>query len=145
MTLVCEICGKTFKSKWGLKLHDKRHRGTGRFACCGKTFYTKQAFNRHRCSIHGVEKPFPCEQCGKKFSTKDDLNRHVRREVAAKQFTCSICNATLREKIDLQAHLATHNGEKNFACDMCEKSPSFGPPEKSLLRRTPSLDGKWRT
>ncbi|KAH3784344.1 hypothetical protein DPMN_162298 [Dreissena polymorpha] len=74
-----------------------------------------------RCSIHGVEKPFPCEQCGKKFSTKDDLNRHVRREVAAKQFTCSICNATLREKIDLQAHLATHNGEKNFACDMCEK------------------------
>ncbi|KAH3874435.1 hypothetical protein DPMN_037679 [Dreissena polymorpha] len=75
----------------------------------------------YRCSIHGVEKPFPCEQCGKKFSTKDDLNRHVRREVAAKQFTCSICNATLREKIDLQAHLATHNGEKNFACDMCEK------------------------
>ncbi|KAH3871444.1 hypothetical protein DPMN_034646 [Dreissena polymorpha] len=69
MTFVCEICGKTFKSEWGLKLHDKRHRGTGRFACCGNTFYTKQAFNRHTCSIHGVEKPFPSEQCGKKLST----------------------------------------------------------------------------
>ncbi|KAH3690167.1 hypothetical protein DPMN_191886 [Dreissena polymorpha] len=121
MTFVCEICGKTLKSDWGLKLHDKRHRGTGRFACCEKTCYTKQAFNRHRCSIQGVKKPFPCEQCGKKFSTKDDLNRHVRREVAAKQFTCLICNAKLREKIDLQAHLDNHNGEKNFACDMCEK------------------------
>ena len=53
MTLVCEICGKTFKSDWGLKLYSKRQRGTRRLVCCEKNILHNTGVEQtHVCIFH---------------------------------------------------------------------------------------------
>lgn len=46
---VCTTCNKTFKSKYILNVHLKRHKFKGQFLCtlCGKGFNSQGCLNRH--------------------------------------------------------------------------------------------------
>ncbi|KAJ8931771.1 hypothetical protein NQ314_015303, partial [Rhamnusium bicolor] len=76
----CNICGKTFTRRGGLKRHSKIHLGIKPFECnkCGKTFVEKGTLNRHSLT-HTGEKPFECNLCGKVSTRKDQILEHINK------------------------------------------------------------------
>jgi len=65
----CEQCGKQFKFKHSLKVHQFSHSGQNKFPCnlCEKTLSSRQTLNDHINAIHSNIKPFKCSTCFKKF------------------------------------------------------------------------------
>ena len=44
---------------------------------CGKSFKTKERYRVHVSGVHEKKKPFKCNLCQKAFARKDDLKNHV--------------------------------------------------------------------
>ncbi|KAJ0064814.1 hypothetical protein NL108_015591, partial [Boleophthalmus pectinirostris] len=92
----CPICNKSFKSKYYLKVHNRRHTG---------------------------EKPFACEKCGKKYFRKENLQEHEARNcaVTAQVHKCLKCCETFSRKSQLTSHMVTHTGEMPYECSICSE------------------------
>lgn len=60
-SFTCDICNKSLKSEYYLKLH------------------------KH---IHTGEMPYSCDVCGKKFNRKDKVSRHMLTHDPVKKFVC---------------------------------------------------------
>ncbi|XP_060524032.1 zinc finger protein 1 homolog isoform X2 [Cylas formicarius] len=147
----CPVCNKTFKSKYTLNVHLKRHRLEGQFACtlCGKCFSSQGCLNRHlkihtgekkfECQVcqkrflsshnlivhervHTGEKPYLCSHCGKAFSNRTGLNFHVRIHTNTKPYLCNICDKAFGAQSHLVWHTMIHTGEKPFVCKICDKA-----------------------
>ncbi|PIK44867.1 hypothetical protein BSL78_18252 [Apostichopus japonicus] len=76
---VCEICGKRFYSREGLRHHGETHDAKRTFNCryCDmqyKTMYGRTLHERKHFAIH-VEK---CGKCGEHFKNLDDLKTHAK-------------------------------------------------------------------
>lgn len=74
---VCEICGKTLKSKEQLKSHLLIHSSERQFKCdiCDATFKQPVALNTHR-RIHSGIRKYSCNDCGKSFRWKQTFDKH---------------------------------------------------------------------
>uniref|UniRef100_A0A3Q2V489 Zinc finger and BTB domain containing 48 n=1 Tax=Haplochromis burtoni TaxID=8153 RepID=A0A3Q2V489_HAPBU len=87
----CPICFKAFKSKYYLKVHNRRHTG---------------------------EKPFGCLKCGRRYYRKENLLIHEMRDCSS-TYTCLICSTTFNTKEALRLHTVTHTGEMPHKCSTC--------------------------
>lgn len=76
---VCEICGKRYNWWMGLKEHSIMSHGTKEFSCrlCSKEFPTKKRFKDHM-TVHSEDRPYNCE-CGNAFKLKRYLKKHQKR------------------------------------------------------------------
>ncbi|XP_035014195.2 telomere zinc finger-associated protein isoform X1 [Hippoglossus stenolepis] len=89
----CPICDKSFKSKYYLKVHNRRHTG---------------------------ERPFGCVKCGKRYFRKENLLIHEIRDCARVQtYTCAMCSETFKGKEQLRLHVVSHTGEMPHKCSLC--------------------------
>ncbi|XP_073524648.1 gastrula zinc finger protein XlCGF66.1-like [Phyllobates terribilis] len=118
----CSECGKHFKNKSHLTVHEKTHRNEKPFPCseCGKCFSKKSSLVEHR-KKHTGEKPFTCLECGKSFNRKAYLIGHQRTHAGVKPFSCSECSRSYNHKSSLMKHLTNHTGVKPYSCSECGK------------------------
>ncbi|KAM3913556.1 uncharacterized protein RB166_018823 isoform 1-T1 [Leptodactylus fuscus] len=118
----CSECGKHFKKKSILSMHERIHRNENPFPCpeCERSFYHKSHLIVHQRS-HTGEKPFSCSECGKGFRQKSELAQHLRVHTGEKPYLCSECGKCFTQKSDLVKHQRSHTGVKPFSCTECGK------------------------
>ncbi|XP_068113176.1 oocyte zinc finger protein XlCOF6-like [Hyperolius riggenbachi] len=118
----CSVCGKSFKHKESVLLHQIWHTSEKPFSCseCGKRFTLKGGLIRHQ-RTHTGERPFSCSECGKSFKRKHTLQLHEKCHTDEKPFSCSECGQTFKHKESVQRHQKLHTGEKPFSCSECGK------------------------
>ena len=63
--LTCDVCNKSFKTKYFLNVHKR---------------------------IQSGENPYKCDACNKSFNQKSHLTQHTLVHSGIKQFQCDVCN-----------------------------------------------------
>ncbi|CAH1381603.1 unnamed protein product [Tenebrio molitor] len=121
--LFCHQCNKSFKNKYILSAHIKRHQYKGHFLCnvCGKGFNSQSCLTRHT-RVHTGERNYECEICHKKFPSSNNLNLHSRTHSGIKPYLCTICGKSFSHPTGLTYHTRTHTKEKPYTCEVCGKS-----------------------
>ena len=135
----CEICGKTFSSKFGLWNHQKVHSTDKPFKCdiCQKTFKRKANYLEHQ-SIHTGVKGYECDICHQKFRLYKGFQSHYSIHTGEKPHCCPVCSQAFRLKADMKNHLKRHSTDKNLTVEG-QRAPDTNFEE--LLAATESL--KW--
>jgi len=77
---LCEVCGKVYTRKYGLKIHMRIHTGFKPLRCkyCPKTFGDPSNMGKHM-RLHGMgDSRYKCQFCAKLLVRKRDLERHIK-------------------------------------------------------------------
>ncbi|XP_013103094.2 putative zinc finger protein 66 [Stomoxys calcitrans] len=138
---VCNICGRSYKSKTNLNAHIRSTHSTNRktFNCnvCDKIFYTTYAFKGHM-SKHSGERSFACEYCPKNYFANNYLSAHIKKyhpEIweqrqkgrvekmsGEKHHKCPSCAKVFQSYWFYKDHLrAMHSDQPYVKCTLCSK------------------------
>ncbi|CAH0602500.1 unnamed protein product [Chrysodeixis includens] len=126
----CKICGNTFVSSSGLKVHmyTVHKQSTRVFACdaCDKTYRVRSGLRAHTRAAHTHTRAF-CVECRTCYNTTQGLAHHMAthsRHVGEsdKRFICDECGAKFVKKCDLQVHINwEHLKIMKHRCTKCSK------------------------
>ncbi|CAG0903937.1 unnamed protein product [Cyprideis torosa] len=133
------ICGKGFRSRSGLRYHEKKHPEENKSVCalCGEPFLLVDDLKKHLkwhiqvlvdyTESHPVHRLVFLNAsllpiCGKSFSRSGILISHRFTHTGERPFFCRICGKSFSRSGNLISHRFTHTGEKPFACGICGKS-----------------------
>ncbi|CRK91794.1 CLUMA_CG005425, isoform A [Clunio marinus] len=124
-SIVCDICGKSFKMK-NIKRHKRMfHKNLKPHQCdkCGNTFDSKIKARRHvvthilkECRI----RDFQCDICERKFLCKYSLDSHKMRHTASPE-SCSFCGKNYPNRIARRTHELNIHVHAAHPCKICGK------------------------
>ena len=126
---VCEICGKSFPTKYKLKFHNRLHINMA-VSCdeCGGSYRSRQLLKKHQQNMHSVRNlKCPFSDCEASFSTKKGLKSHIESHKPKEyNYSCSSCPKKFSNNQALQKHIkAIHLGLKELKCDKCDYTCSY--------------------
>ncbi|XP_047445920.1 zinc finger protein 34-like isoform X2 [Mugil cephalus] len=126
-SVTCDICGKTFKTNFNMRVHRRSHTGERPYCCetCGKSFRRTDNLSVHM-RIHTGEHLYFCDICGKGFRWKSHLNAHMRTHTGEKPYLCKVCGKRYSALSSIRNHMRIHSGERPYCCETCGKSFSQG-------------------
>ncbi|KAL4702831.1 hypothetical protein ACJJTC_009296 [Scirpophaga incertulas] len=106
--VVCEICGKSYKTKSLLTYHQRSHTGETPYEChlCPRKFAIHEYLKVH-IRKHTGETPYTCADCPKKFTNKAALNRHLRVHTGEKPYSCYHCGKSFTQSNSVKVHIQT--------------------------------------
>ncbi|XP_062538416.1 transcription factor grauzone-like isoform X1 [Armigeres subalbatus] len=111
----CEICGKTYKNRFGYNRHKKESHATEEertFKChrCPKSFIKEGPLKRHLADHETLDNgTAKCETCGKCFSNIGILKNHVKyRHVKQMEYICDVCSKGFYMRSTFLTHRKTH-------------------------------------
>ncbi|XP_029292544.1 telomere zinc finger-associated protein isoform X2 [Cottoperca gobio] len=121
----CPICNKSFKSKYYLKVHNRRHTGERPFGClkCGKRYFRKENLSLHEIRDCAKVQTYSCATCSSTFQGKEELRLHVVSHTGNMPHKCSSCPDQFMHKKNLTIHMMkVHGHPKPHACPQCPKT-----------------------
>ncbi|XP_034552419.1 telomere zinc finger-associated protein isoform X2 [Notolabrus celidotus] len=121
----CPVCAKSFKSKYYLKVHNRRHTGERPFGCvkCGKRYFRKENLLIHDIRDCSKVHTLTCVTCSATFTAKEELRLHVVTHTGNMPYKCSTCTEQFMYKKNLTTHLMkVHGHPKPHACPQCPKT-----------------------
>ncbi|KOB77319.1 Uncharacterized protein OBRU01_03300 [Operophtera brumata] len=126
-TLICEICGNSYKSPTMLKTHLKSHT-EAQCSLCQKVLKSSnlKTHLRKHTKPTNVYSVFKCNECDYKTGNKEDLKSHMyKTHMKIRPFICKICHKAFYSNKNLIEHCSTHNRDKNMVCDICGERFSY--------------------
>ncbi|KAG7520919.1 telomere zinc finger-associated protein-like [Solea senegalensis] len=121
----CPVCEKSFKSKYYLKVHNRRHTGEKPFGClkCGKKYFRKENLLIHEIRNCDKVMTYKCSMCSSTFNTKEQLRLHIVSHTGYMPHKCSLCPEQFMYKKNLTLHMMKiHSYPKPHACPQCPKT-----------------------
>ncbi|XP_020506992.2 telomere zinc finger-associated protein isoform X1 [Labrus bergylta] len=121
----CPVCDKSFKSKYYLKVHNRRHTGERPFGClkCGKRYFRKENLLIHEVRDCTKVQTYTCVTCSATFNGKEELRVHVVSHTGNMPYKCSTCSEQFMYKKNLTTHMMkVHGHPKPNACPQCPKT-----------------------
>ncbi|XP_077437168.1 zinc finger protein 131 isoform X2 [Vanacampus margaritifer] len=121
----CPVCHKVFKSKYYLKVHNRRHTGEKPFGCnkCGKHYFRKENLLIHELRNCAATQTFTCQTCSTSFLGKEELRAHVVSHAEQMPYKCSLCAELFMFKKHVMYHMMkVHGFPKPHACPQCPKT-----------------------
>ena len=154
LLLLCGSCGKTFRSKSGLRHHTcsahdevvvkvKAAKPVVSLKCpkCSVICGSRRSLRVHDRSAHQDPSQLPhvCPHCRRGFLKRSYLSEHVDRfHRSEPRFACSQCEKKCATKQDLNRHVksihAENSSQGNFRCDFCAKAFNHRATYKGHLR-----------
>lgn len=126
----CDVCAKTFRTRFLLKSHYVQHINEKPFLCeiCSRPFARSATLQKHRFT-HVTEKSFVCEECGKCYSANFLLKQHIHQyHTNNTTVMCSQCSKIFTSTALLNIHIKAYHDEVNpYECAICKlhfKHPS---------------------
>ncbi|XP_056129313.1 telomere zinc finger-associated protein isoform X2 [Lampris incognitus] len=123
-SVLCPTCNKTFRSKYYLKVHNRRHTGEKPFECqkCDKRYFRKENLLEHESRNCARAHTYSCPTCASTFSRKQELRLHIISHTGEMPYKCSSCPEQFMLKRDLTIHMIkSHGFPKPHACTECTK------------------------
>ncbi|KAK3926163.1 Zinc finger protein 2 [Frankliniella fusca] len=119
----CDVCFKSFTTKYFLKKHKRLHTGEMPYTCgiCNKSFTFQQSYHKHLL-YHSDDKPHTCTECGRAFKELSTLHNHQRIHTGEKPWACESCGKCFRQRVSYLVHRRIHTGAMPYQCTVCFKS-----------------------
>ncbi|XP_050436519.1 zinc finger protein 91-like [Adelges cooleyi] len=121
--MVCNICGRSYKSDRYFRIHLRDHENPEKYKCliCGRLCMSRLSQISHMKS-HTTK--INCDLCCKIFTSNQSFKKHcdIVHNKGTKDFLCDLCPKTFYEKQHLQIHMTVHTGEKSHTCTTCGKN-----------------------
>ena len=138
-----EDCGRSYFSKQALEKHiDALHTKTGHKVCdiCAKTFKTGRTLQSHMKKDHGIENRFQCKNCFTYFLSEHRFRTHDSTK--CKPFKCEMCGKICKSQAQLDIHVGSHgHREKIYGCDVCDTRFTLEQSKKEHMKKFHSNGG----